>query len=308
MNEVLPRLFIGGEPDTEINDLKCNKIETVLTIMNVDLTEKSSDVSYYWFKLYDMPKAEMKKIVPEAIKLISDAILLGNILVHCQVGMSRSVSIVISYMVIVLGFTVDQSLKVIRERRPWACPNNGFMDQLMELQQEVLDGKWKDNSYIQTAQFHHDLIKKRQAYSIQEYATSEAALQQKIKERLAMKENESNVLPELLTKKDENVFRCKKCRKILFSSQNLEFHQQGNSDSALYGSKGINVCVKECTSYFLDSDLEWLPRSEGVLAGKINCDKCGYKIGNFNWSATQCSCGIWITPAFQVHKSKVDKA
>ena len=303
---MLPRIFIGGAGDTDLNDLKNSNIESVLTIMDIDITEKSPDVSYNWFKLYDMPKADMKAVFPKAIPIISEAVSQGNILVHCQVGMSRSVTVVISYMVVVLGFTVEESLRIIRERRPWACPNNGFMDQLKDLQKDVLDGKWEDSCFINTAQFHHDLIKKRQASNKLEYASADATLQLKIKERIALKRIESNVQPELL-EKTANIFKCRKCRKVLFSSQNLESHQQGNSMSAMYGSKGIDANVKACTSYFLDSDLEWLPKSEGVVAGKINCDKCCAKIGNFNWSATQCSCGIWITPAFQVHKSRVDK-
>ena len=42
--------------------------------------------------------------------------------------------------------------------------------------------------------------------------------------------------------------------------------------------------------------------------GKIACPKCSTRVGNYNWSGMQCSCGAWITPAFQVIKSKVDEA
>ncbi|GFP95549.1 dual specificity protein phosphatase 12 [Phtheirospermum japonicum] len=45
---------------------------------------------------------------------------------------------------------------------------------------------------------------------------------------------------------------------------------------------------------------------EGGLEGKLLCAHCEARLGNFNWSGIQCSCGSWITPAFQLHKSRVD--
>ena len=36
-------------------------------------------------------------------------------LVHCQMGMSRSVSAIISYMIAVLNFTRDESLKIVSD-------------------------------------------------------------------------------------------------------------------------------------------------------------------------------------------------
>jgi dual specificity phosphatase 12 len=45
---------------------------------------------------------------------------------------------------------------------------------------------------------------------------------------------------------------------------------------------------------------------EGALEGKLSCIHCGARLGYFNWSGIQCNCGSWITPAFQISKSKVD--
>jgi hypothetical protein len=47
---------------------------------------------------------------------------------------------------------------------------------------------------------------------------------------------------------------------------------------------------------------------EGVVEGKLQCVKCEARLGNFNWSGMQCSCGAWVTPAFQLHKSRMDAA
>ncbi|PRQ56542.1 putative phosphoric monoester hydrolase [Rosa chinensis] len=45
---------------------------------------------------------------------------------------------------------------------------------------------------------------------------------------------------------------------------------------------------------------------EGAMAGKLSCAHCEAHLGYFNWSGIQCSCGSWITPDFQLHRSRVD--
>lgn len=49
--------------------------------------------------------------------------------------------------------------------------------------------------------------------------------------------------------------------------------------------------------------------NEGILEGKLMCInyKCRARIGSFNWSGSQCSCGSWVSPAIQITKSKVDE-
>eukprot|EP00922_Rhytidocystis_sp_ex-Travisia-forbesii_P056808 GHVS01084025.1.p1 GENE.GHVS01084025.1~~GHVS01084025.1.p1 ORF type:complete len:248 (-),score=68.88 GHVS01084025.1:733-1476(-) len=62
-----------------------------------------------------------------------------------------------------------------------------------------------------------------------------------------------------------------------------------------------------CTSVFVEA-MAWM----GELAdnsGKLTCGnpKCGQKLGSWCWYGLQCSCGMWHTPAFQVHLAKVDR-
>ncbi len=47
---------------------------------------------------------------------------------------------------------------------------------------------------------------------------------------------------------------------------------------------------------------------EGMVESKLQCVKCEARLGNFNWAGMQCSCGTWVNPAFQLHKSRVDAA
>jgi len=46
---------------------------------------------------------------------------------------------------------------------------------------------------------------------------------------------------------------------------------------------------------------------EGNVGDKLLCMGCNARLGNFNWAGMQCSCGAWINPAFQLHKSRLDE-
>lgn len=302
MVEVLPRIFLGGFMESAGEFVHTNEIKTIVTVMDFALQPNEQNVVYKYFKMYDMPQENIRQYFEEMVDVISESIQKGNVLVHCQVGMSRSVTAIISYMVGALGIGVDESLKIIREKRPWACPNNGFMDQLKSFEIDVKCDKFDSSKYATTADFHFDLIKRRKLQDENSHRMAEQELQK----RIQLRKGQSSDIP---GKPNVCTFKCKKCRKVLFSSLDLELHQKCMSVAVNYGPKGIDANRKECTSYFLDSDsdLSWLPKAEGVVGGKINCDKCSAKIGHFSWTATQCSCGVWITPAFQVHKSKVDK-
>jgi protein-tyrosine phosphatase len=53
------------------------------------------------------------------------------VLVHCQAGVSRSVSIVIAFLMASQKMTAAAALEHVRSRRPIANPNLGFMKQLL---------------------------------------------------------------------------------------------------------------------------------------------------------------------------------
>ena len=62
----------------------------------------------------------------------------------------------------------------------------------------------------------------------------------------------------------------------------------------------------QCQSLFVQQN-EWLDKVViGCSQGKLACPKCSGRLGSFNWAGMQCSCGQWITPAFQIHKTRID--
>nr|GMD46440.1 dual specificity protein phosphatase 12-like [Ipomoea batatas] len=107
-------------------------------------------------------------------------------------------------------------------------------------------------------------------------------------------------------------YRCKKCRRVVAVQDNVIDHVPGEGETAFGWSKRRSgrpfekADDDECSSIFIEP-LQWMKSvGEGALEGKLCCIHCEARLGYFNWSGIQCSCGSWITPAFQLHKSRVD--
>eukprot|EP00448_Togula_jolla_P002350 CAMPEP_0170599900 /NCGR_PEP_ID=MMETSP0224-20130122/17049_1 /TAXON_ID=285029 /ORGANISM="Togula jolla, Strain CCCM 725" /LENGTH=302 /DNA_ID=CAMNT_0010924593 /DNA_START=76 /DNA_END=981 /DNA_ORIENTATION=- len=61
----------------------------------------------------------------------------GGVLVHCQMGVSRSVSMVISYLMKYMRMGFDEALALLKDARKQANPNEGFTEQLKELDETL---------------------------------------------------------------------------------------------------------------------------------------------------------------------------
>ncbi len=54
----------------------------------------------------------------------------------------------------------------------------------------------------------------------------------------------------------------------------------------------------KCSGYFVEP-LTWMePMLDGQVSGKLFCpnEKCGVKIGTYDWAGVQCGCKEWVTP------------
>ncbi|GIM08174.1 hypothetical protein Vretimale_12277 [Volvox reticuliferus] len=68
----------------------------------------------------------------------------GSVLVHCSEGKSRSVTLVLAYLMRVRGWRLKAAFDHVKSRRPVACPNAGFMSKLLLYERDLFG----DNSYI----------------------------------------------------------------------------------------------------------------------------------------------------------------
>jgi hypothetical protein len=115
--------------------------------------------------------------------------------------------------------------------------------------------------------------------------------------------DEPLLLPYVDTSKTR--YACRICRSVLFGEDDLEYPRHVPHTHGFSIRKALSSSPSTCQSLFLACGMEWM----GDLSdsqGKIHCPTCSAKVGVWNWSGAQCSCGTWVTPAIQIHGSKVD--
>ncbi|MQM18263.1 hypothetical protein Taro_051251 [Colocasia esculenta] len=111
--------------------------------------------------------------------------------------------------------------------------------------------------------------------------------------------------------KPQTLYRCKRCRRIVAAQENVVLHNQGEGDQCFRKKKRGNQLAAErkpeCSSIFVEP-MKWMQTvQEGTVEHKLWCLGCKARLGSFNWAGAQCSCGAWVNPAFQLHKSRIDE-
>ena len=147
-SKIFDWLFLGCYRNAidrqEIKDLGINY---VLNCAMECLESFPPTVKYCHLKLNDMPLFKIIPYLERATSFINQAqINGGKILVHCQMGISRSTSCVIAYMIKYMGYTAMDALEFIKKKRSIVMPNFGFMQQLMNYEKDNLGiGKSNNN-------------------------------------------------------------------------------------------------------------------------------------------------------------------
>lgn len=128
------------------------KCESELQLRNVraivDLTmpnevrpanfEKELGVEYCLVPIGDTPDFSVLELLPRALPFIDKHIgAQQTVLVHCTMGVSRSASIVLAFLVKHRKMTLLQAYKHLRSCRRVVSPNPGFLKQLVQFEQEV---------------------------------------------------------------------------------------------------------------------------------------------------------------------------
>ncbi|XP_063521790.1 dual specificity protein phosphatase 22 isoform X10 [Pongo pygmaeus] len=92
-------------------------------------------VKYLCIPAADSPSQNLTRHFKESIKFIHECRLRGeSCLVHCLAGVSRSVTLVIAYIMTVTDFGWEDALHTVRAGRSCANPNVGFQRQLQEFE------------------------------------------------------------------------------------------------------------------------------------------------------------------------------
>ncbi|EDV28726.1 expressed hypothetical protein, partial [Trichoplax adhaerens] len=92
---------------------------------------KRKDIKYFRIAVNDSSREDISKHFDTAFHFIELARLSGKgCLVHCQAGISRSTTIVVSYLMRHNGHSFDDAYKYVKKMRPIVSPNISFVGAL----------------------------------------------------------------------------------------------------------------------------------------------------------------------------------
>ena len=99
-------------------------------------------LSYLPIALDDEPCAQIGRCFQEVSQFIYDALGSGgHVLVHCNLGVSRSATVVLAYLMFTRRCTLEAAFHFLKERRPTISPNRGFWRQLAAFERKLYGKK-----------------------------------------------------------------------------------------------------------------------------------------------------------------------
>nr|XP_027116202.1 dual specificity protein phosphatase 1-like isoform X1 [Coffea arabica] len=111
--------------------LKSLNITHILTVANSLPPAHPNDFVYKIVSIPDREDINISQYFDDCFEFIDGAKRKGGgVLVHCFMGRSRSVTVVVAYLMKKHGMSLSQALEHVRNKRPVASPNPGFMSQL----------------------------------------------------------------------------------------------------------------------------------------------------------------------------------
>jgi len=98
------------------------------------------NMKYLGINMLDLPQTKISIYFQETADFIDRAIQGGGrVLIHCMVGLSRSATLVIAYLMIKRDLTLEEALRTVRRHRQ-VRPNDGFLRQLIDLEYKIKSG------------------------------------------------------------------------------------------------------------------------------------------------------------------------
>lgn len=133
-DEVYPGIYVG-DLSSSLNKfaLKGNSIKHILSVLNGCDENYPNDFSYTIIHVNDDDWIDISGYFEECVAFIDIAVRRNEkILVHCSRGVSRSVTMVLAYLMIKQNMTYNDALALVRSKRIMANPNEGFKNQLIK--------------------------------------------------------------------------------------------------------------------------------------------------------------------------------
>lgn len=141
INYIDYNIYLGDDTAAnDINILLYNNITDIL-VVGIELSKVfPRNFTYKQIFIDDYYQENIFKYFYDSIKFIENS--KKNVYVHCYMGMSRSSTIVIAYIMYKKKMSFKEAFNFVREKRNCVSPNVGFVEQLVLFEKYL-----KDNNY-----------------------------------------------------------------------------------------------------------------------------------------------------------------
>lgn len=121
-------LFLGGkEAASDMSFIHANNIKAVLSVASIDsIKYENQEISHLVIDAYDTTTYNIRKDFQPSQDFIDFHLQHGNVLVHCEQGISRSPTIVIAYIMQKEKRLFSDVLHKVKKTRKQVNPNGGF--------------------------------------------------------------------------------------------------------------------------------------------------------------------------------------
>jgi len=148
MSRILNNLFLGSYGDAKNQSLLMGQGITHIVTVGAELKAAyPRSFKYLYIPAYDTPDYKLIVYFDEIADFIHNAVTKenGKVLVHCQMGISRSTTSVLAYLIKYHGMSPAQAKSFVKQRRSIVYPNEGFIQQLEAYAKKI--AKRKEEKY-----------------------------------------------------------------------------------------------------------------------------------------------------------------
>ena len=139
-SQIFEWFYLGSFSNAcDIKELRKNKINYILNCA-IECHNKNlpKDIKELHLKIKDCENFDLINYFKEANEFINKCKLEGGkLLVHCKLGISRSASFVIAYLIESNNLSVEKALNFVKQKRNQIKPNEGFMGQLKKYERLI---------------------------------------------------------------------------------------------------------------------------------------------------------------------------
>ncbi|KAL5701725.1 hypothetical protein ACHQM5_027034 [Ranunculus cassubicifolius] len=110
----------------------------ILTVASSLKPAYPNDFVYKKIEVTDRSDTDLAQHFDECFDFIDEVKRMGGgVLVHCFAGRSRSVTIIVAYLMKKQHMSLPQALGYVKTKRPHAAPNTGFLLQLQNFETSI---------------------------------------------------------------------------------------------------------------------------------------------------------------------------